>query len=61
MCTESELREYEKEEIKLGNKMIRFHGKNKNELENKLWKFVTENNIDIKFLICRKFRYNLYY
>jgi len=61
MCTKSKLREYENEEKEIGNKMVKFHGKNKLELGNKLWKFVNKNHIDIKFLICRKFRYNLYY
>jgi len=59
--TESDMKFYEAQEIENGSKMMRFHGRNKKELEDRLWKFVNNNNIDIKFLVCRKFRYNVYY
>ena len=59
MSTESEMKELES--IFSTRKMKRFHGKNKLELENKLWKFVYDNDINIKLLVCRKFRYNVYY
>jgi hypothetical protein len=66
MCKKSELKEMENTEKINGCKVKYFIGKTKQEVENKLWKYVHKNKTNISLLVCRKknknrFIYALWY